>query len=202
MKPRPLKLAVGLAGFTAASLLAAAHAPSGATWRPWEPQRGVLSPLPLKRIPLQSLGLTDAPATRQASSTALLCIKLTDDANHSRRIPVSSATTLQLSFRHSIYGSQIDEVFSPLADGFQLTQLRYGEARLVEFYGHENAQQKNGVWIVTPAPTVLPSLHLRSSTAAAMSLRIDRAPTGEPVVIPVYGAARLTVAPCDPGAHG
>lgn len=170
MNPQPFKPAVGITAFTAASLLLAACAPSG--------------------------------ATRQASSAAPLCIKFTGDANHDRRVPVSFASTLQLSFRHSLYGSQIDEVFSLLPGGFRLTQLRYGEARLVEFYGHESAQEKNGAWIVTPAPTVLPSLNLHSGADAAMSLRIDQAATDEPVMMPLHGAVRLSVAPCDPRAHG
>jgi hypothetical protein len=150
-------------------LLAAADAPSGATWK--------------------------------ASSAAPLCVELTDDAGNHRRVPVSASGKMELRFRHSLYGSRVDEVFSPLPGGFLLIQLRYGEARLVEFYGHESAQEKNGVWIVTPAPTVVPSLNLRSSADAAMSLHVDQ-PDRQELTLSLRGAARLTVAPCDPGAHG
>jgi hypothetical protein len=142
------------------------------------------------------------PHFQVARSNDSLCMKLTDATGNERALPVDPDSKLRLSFRHSIYGSRVEEVFSLLPSGFQLTELRYGEARLVEFYGHEHARQKNGTWIVTPAPRFLSSLDLRLSPDARVLLRLDRPRTRELLINPSRGVLRLTVAPCDPGANG
>ena len=100
---------------------------------------------------------------------------------------------LQVSFRHSIYASQVEEVFLIRANGFELNQLRYSEARLVDFYGHEAATRDNGAWIVTPAPAFLPELKLNLSADAAMSLGVE----GETFNLPPDRAYRITVGPCN-----
>ncbi|MGZ8479747.1 MAG: hypothetical protein ACXW6K_17290 [Candidatus Binatia bacterium] len=109
---------------------------------------------------------------------------------------------MRLSFRHSIYGSQVEEVFSLRRDGFQLTQLRYSEARLVDFYGYENADLENGAWVVNPPPVLLPSLNLNISADATMALYFDRRYDSKPLTIRPTGALRLTVASCKSSAHG
>ena len=129
-----------------------------------------------------------------------LCVQLKPDTGDERSVPVSLGSKLRLSFLHSIYGSRIDEVFSVIPDGFRLTQLRYSEARLAEFYGHEFASHINDAWVVTPAPVFLSSLNLRSS-GAAMSLHFDQSPNVKQVMIPPGGALRLTVASCDRNAN-
>ena len=98
---------------------------------------------------------------------------------------------MRLSFRHSIYGSQVEELFALRREGFQLTQLRYSEARLVDFYGYENAELENGAWVVNPPPVLLPSLSLSTSADAAMSLHFDRHDHAKPLVIRPTGALRL-----------
>ncbi len=130
-----------------------------------------------------------------------LCVHLKTDSGSERSLPVKIGGSMRLSFRHSIYGSQVDEVFSLRPGGFELTQLRYGERRLVEFYGHENAQLENGVWIVTPTPTLLSSLNLHLSADAAMFLHVDQNPNSQPHIIQPGGALRLTVASCDRSAN-
>ena len=156
-------------------------------------------------VPLFQRGMTELPEStlpvelvaRDASPTQPLCVALTNDSGVQRSLPITPGSALRLSFRHSIYGSQVEEVFALRRDGFQLTQLRYGEARLVDFYGHEHAQFENGVWIVTPTPTLLPSLNLHLSSDAVMSLRFDRSANAKQLVIQPGSALRVTVAACN-----
>jgi hypothetical protein len=135
-------------------------------------------------------------------SARSFCVQLSNDLGIERSVPVNLGGTLRLSFRHSIYGSQVEEVFSLRPGGFQLTQLRYGEARLVEFYGHESASRDNDAWVVTPAPIHLSTLDLKSSSNGAMSLQFDKSALAKPLMIPPAGALRLTVAACDRSANG
>jgi len=137
------------------------------------------------------------PANGGAQS---LCVQLSSDTGAQGSVPVSLGSTLHLSFRHSIYGSQVEEVFVLRRDGFQLTQLRYGEARLVDFYGYENARYEDGAWVITPAPVLLSSLNLNLSSDASMSLHFDRRAKSKRLVIQPGGALRLTVATCENGA--
>jgi hypothetical protein len=139
------------------------------------------------------------PAFGSAQS---FCVRLSNDLGIERSVPVSLGGMLRLSFRHSIYGSQVEEVFSLRPGGFQLTQLRYGEARLVEFYGHESASRDNDAWVVTPAPIHLSTLDLKSSSNGAMSVQFDKSAFAKPLMIPPAGALRLAVAACDRSANG
>lgn len=138
------------------------------------------------------------PAFGSAQS---FCVQLSNDLGIERSVPVNLGGMLRLSFRHSIYGSQVEEVFSLAPGGFQLRQLRYSEARLVEFYGHESASRDNDAWVVTPAPIHLSSLNLKSSSDA-MFVRFDESAFAKQLLIPPAGALRLTVASCDQGANG
>jgi len=139
------------------------------------------------------------PALGNAQS---LCVRLTEASGTERNIPVQLGNTLRLKFRHSIYGSEVEEVFTLQRNGFQLNQLRYSEARLVDFYGHDQAKHANGAWIVTPTPTLIPALIISLSNDATMSLQFDRSASSEPVTIQPTGALRLTVASCPSSAHG
>ncbi len=131
-----------------------------------------------------------------------LCVRVLNGNGIEHSVPIRLGSTLRLSFRHSIYGSQVEEVFALRRAGFELMQLRYGEARLVEFYGHDNAQFEDGVWIVKPALALLPALNLQLSADAAMSLRIaDRSEPSELLLLPA-GALRLSVASCKSRANG
>ena len=134
------------------------------------------------------------------SNAQPLCVQLMNDSGTERSVPVRLGDTLRLSFRHSIYGSQVEEVFVLRRDGFELSQLRYGEARLVEFYGHENSQHAAGVWIVTPRPTLLPFLNLNISSDAAMSLHFGHPYDANQFAIQPGSALRLTVATCENSA--
>jgi hypothetical protein len=148
------------------------------------------------------LGALLAALSPAFGSARSFCVQLSNDLGFERSVPVNLGGTLRLSFRHSIYGSQVEEVFSLRPGGFQLTQLRYGEARLVEFYGHESASRDNNAWVVTPAPIHLSRLDLKSSSNGAMSVQFDKSTFAKPLMIPPAGALRLTVADCNRSANG
>jgi len=148
---------------------------------------------------LAVLGALMLPATGNAQS---LCVRLTNDRGIERSLLVHPGGAMRLSFRHSIYGSQVEELFALRREGFLLTQLRYSEARLVDFYGYENAKQENGAWVVRPLPVPLPSLSLNSSADDAMTLHLDGHGDAKPLAIQLTGALRLTVASCKNSAHG
>lgn len=131
-----------------------------------------------------------------------LCIQLMSDSGIEQSVPVRLGGALHLSFRHSIYGSQVEEVFVLRRAGFELSQLRYGEARLVDFYGYENAKHENGVWVVNPTPTILPSLNISLSADASMSLHVDHLGESKLFMIQPGSALRLSVASCKSRANG
>ena len=131
-----------------------------------------------------------------------LCVRVLNDNGIEHSVPVRLGSTLRLSFRHSIYGSQVEELFALRRDGFQLTQLRYTEARLVEFYGYENAKHENAVWVVSSTPTIFPSLNISLSDDASMSLHFDHLGDSKPFMIQPGSALRLSVASCKSRANG
>ncbi|HKY07782.1 MAG TPA: hypothetical protein VJQ55_06060, partial [Candidatus Binatia bacterium] len=98
-----------------------------------------------------------------------MCVGLAGDAGVQRSVPIRPGSTLRLSFRHSIYGSQVEELFTVRRNGFELAQLRYSEPRLVEFYGYDSANYENGAWVVRPRSSAISSLNLRTTSAAPMS---------------------------------
>ncbi|MBM4299434.1 MAG: DUF1850 domain-containing protein [Deltaproteobacteria bacterium] len=123
--------------------------------------------------------------------------------SHNRRsLPVALGAAMRLRFRHSIYGSQVEEIFALRPDGFELIELRYGEARLVDFYGHEHGRFDNGAWVVKPAPTLIPRLNLQASHDAALSIAFVPRQSDQPIVVQPNSALRLTVEQCNSGADG
>ncbi|MBI3065876.1 MAG: hypothetical protein HYY82_13200 [Deltaproteobacteria bacterium] len=83
-----------------------------------------------------------------------------------------------------------------------MTQVRFGEARLAEFYGYEIASRANDIWVVTPAPVLLSSLKLNLSADAVMFLYFDQSPPLKQLVIQPGSALSLAVESCDQGANG
>jgi len=163
------------------------------------------TPLKSRRNRLASLFLCSVLLALLFSAKAgatPLCIRLKTDAGGERSLPVKIGGSMRLSFRHSIYGSQVDEVFSLRPGGFELTQVRFGEARLAEFYGYEIASRDNDVWVVTPRPVLLSSLKLNLSADAAMSLYFDQSPYAKQLVIQPGSALSLAVESCDQSANG
>jgi len=146
--------------------------------------------------------LPDSLQSRDMNKTRSMCVEMRNDNGIERSVPVRLKSTLRLSFRHSIYGSQVEELFTVRGNGFQLTQLRYSEARLVDFYGYENAKHENGVWIVAPVPAHFPSLSLNSSGDASMSLRLEQQPGLLQRILQPGRALRLTIAACKDASDG
>jgi hypothetical protein len=149
------------------------------------------------RLLIAALSAWLLPVTANAQS---LCVQLMSDSGLEHSVPVRLGNTLRVRFRHSIYGSQIEEAFALRRNGFELIQLRYSEARLVEFYGFEKAEHENGLWVVTPTPRFLPSLNLILSADASMSLHFDRHAKSKQLVILPGSGLRLTVATCENSA--
>ena len=146
--------------------------------------------------------LPDSLQSRDMSKTRSMCVEIKNDNGIERSVPVRLKSTLRLSFRHSIYGSQVEELFTVRRNGFELTQLRYSEARLVDFYGYEDAKHENGVWIVAPMPALFPSLSLNSSADASMALRLEQQPDLLQPILQPGSALRLTVAACKDASDG
>lgn len=81
---------------------------------------------------------------------------------------VSRGEAVRVGFRHSVYGSSVEEHFEVAEGGLRLVRLRYGEARLAEFYGHEHVVPADGHWIVDVPATLHATLPLRVSRDSAM----------------------------------
>ena len=139
---------------------------------------------------------SDSLRTQDIGKTQSMCVELLSDTGAPRSLPIDLGGKLRLSFRHSIYGSLVEELFTLRRDGFLLTQIRYGEARLVDFYGYENADLDNGAWVVNPPPLLLPSISLNTSAVGAMSLQLIRHDHTKPLAIQTTGALRLTLTSC------
>jgi hypothetical protein len=117
-----------------------------------------------------------------------------------RQIQASPGGKVRLSFQHSIYGSRVEEVFHLRSDGFQLSELRYAEPRLIEFYGHETAHVENSMWVVKPRPLLMPSLNLQTGSAAW--LVFDHETTPSWLTVPTDGPLRLSVGACKNTSDG
>jgi len=129
----------------------------------------------------------------------IVCLTL-DTEQQRITYPIVAGDALHLNFRHSIYGSQVEEQFQVAPGGFRTNKLRYAELRLVEFYGHESATNEDGWWIVHNPGHEFRTLDLRASRASSIritfldqtiSLRNDTA---------MEGRVRLSVSAC-PGEN-
>ena len=147
------------------------------------------------------MGLLLALTLGSAGAAQRVCLTL-DTEQQRVSYPIVVGDALHLSFRHSIYGSEVEEQFQVAPGGFRANKLRYAELRLVEFYGHESATNEDGWWIVRNPGREYPSLDLRVSRAVSLhitfldqtiSLRSDTA---------IDGRARLSVSACPGENHG
>ncbi len=146
-----------------------------------------------------ALGLLLALAQGSAAAAKKVCLTL-DTEQQRATYPMLVGNALYISFRHSIYGSRVEEQFQVAPGGFRANKLRYSELRLVEFYGHESATNEDGWWIVHNPGREFPTLHLRVSRESSLditfldqtiSLRSDTA---------IDGRASLSVSAC-PGEN-
>jgi hypothetical protein len=148
-----------------------------------------------------SLGLLLALILGSAAAAQRVCLTL-DTEQQRATYPIVVGDALHLDFRHSIYGSQVEEQFQVAPGGFRANKLRYAELRLVEFYGHESATNEDGWWIVHNPGREFPTLDLRASREASIhvtflgqtiSLRNDAATDGR---------LHLSVSGCPKDSHG
>ncbi|MBM4260692.1 MAG: DUF1850 domain-containing protein [Deltaproteobacteria bacterium] len=133
---------------------------------------------------------------------AQACLSFKKDRQLGHIVPTTPGNQLRIRFTHSIYGGTVEEIFTVREQGFELQQLRYGEARLVAFYGHEGAREENGSWVVTPGPLLYPVLNLRVSDDSAMTLALISATKSHEFLLPPGGALRVAVAACEAGSDG
>ena len=130
------------------------------------------------------------------------CVQVKKDGSVWHTIDAFIGIEIRVSFNHSIYGSRVEEVFHLGRDGFHLIELRYGEPRLVEFYGYEGAAHQNGIWIVKPQRKAMASLNLRTSSASSLFLFIDRPRDSTRLTMPADSALYLTIARCKDAHNG
>jgi hypothetical protein len=138
------------------------------------------------------------PATAAGAEPVCLNVQKTGAI---ARYPVSIGDKFNITFRHSIYGSQVEEQFRVTSHGFQLTELRYAEPRLFEFYGHEWAANEDGRWVVRKLGNVLVSLDLHVNPGASIAVVIGEKPAVERNTLS-DGRARLTLSTCPRSNHG
>jgi hypothetical protein len=85
---------------------------------------------------------------------------------------VPAGTGFAISFRHSIYGTEVQEQFRITPTGFQTDKLRYAEVRLAEFYGHDAAKFEQGWWTVNNSGNELRQLNVRVSKESAVEISL------------------------------
>jgi hypothetical protein len=141
--------------------------------------------------------LTLAPGN--AAAAQRVCLTL-DTKLQRVTYPIVVGDPLHLSFRHSIYGSEVEEQFQVVPRGFRANKLRYAELRLVEFYGHESATNEDGWWVVHNPGREFPTLDLRVSRAASIHITFidQKISIGNDTAID--GGVRLSVSAC-PGEN-
>lgn len=125
-----------------------------------------------------------------------LCVVSESQTQRPESVSVAIGDELRLFFKHSIYGSDVEEIFAVRQEGLELIQLRYGEARLVDFYGYEQARREDGVWIVTPEPRMIRSLNLHVSDHAALKLVLHSVTGSYALKLPRDGALRVGLGEC------
>ena len=113
-----------------------------------------------------------------AAAAQPICLNVQTNSG-SAHYAIAAGDELYLTFPHSIYGSQVEEHFRATSEGFQLTELRYAEPRLIEFYGYESAVKRNGWWIVSKRGPLMAILDLRVSPGSWIGV--------------IFGTEKLTV---------
>ena len=153
--------------------------------------------------PLRAAAALGLLALSLGSAAAAQRVCLTLDTEQQRATyPIVVGDALHLSFRHSIYGSEVEEQFQVAPGGFRANKLRYAELRLVEFYGHESATNEDGWWIVHNPGREFPTLDLRVSREAPIRITFtdQKISFGNDTVID--GRVRLSVSACPRESHG
>lgn len=148
-----------------------------------------------------TLGLLLALSLGSAAAAQRVCLTLhTEEQVVTYSIVAGDA--LHLSFRHSLYGSEVEEQFQVAPGGFRPNKLRYAELRLVEFYGHESATNEGGWWVVHNPGREFPSLDLRVSREASIRITFLDQTISLQNDTAIDGRVRLSVSACPRESHG
>jgi hypothetical protein len=142
-----------------------------------------------------------ALAPGSASAAQRVCLAL-DTERQRVTYPIIVGDALRLSFRHSIYGSEVEEQFQIAPNGFQTNKLRYAELRLVEFYGHESVTNEDGWWVVHNPGREFPGLDLRVSREASIRVTFSDQTISLQNDTALDGRLRLSVNACPGENHG
>jgi hypothetical protein len=148
-----------------------------------------------------ALGLLLALALGSPAAAQGICLTL-DTEQQRATYPIVVGDALLLSFRHSIYGSEVKEQFQVAPSGFRANKLLYAELRLVEFYGHESATNENGWWVVHNPGREFPSLDLRASREASIRITFSDQTISLQNDTALDGRLRLSVNACPGENHG
>jgi hypothetical protein len=148
-----------------------------------------------------AFGLLLALAPGSAAAAQRVCLTL-DTGQQRATYPIVVGEAVQISFRHSIYGSEVEEQFQIAPGGFRANKLRYAELRLVEFYGHESATNEDGWWIVHNPGREFPSLDLRASRESALRITFLDQTISLQNDTALDGRLRLSVSACPGENHG
>jgi hypothetical protein len=148
-----------------------------------------------------ALGLLLALAQGSAAAAQNVCLTLDTEQQRTTH-PVLVGDALNLNFRHSIYGSQVEEQFQVARTGFRANKLRYAELRLVEFYGHESATNEDGWWVVHNPGREFPGLDLRVSREASIRVTFSDQTISLQNDTALDGRLRLSVNACPGENHG
>ena len=148
-----------------------------------------------------ALGLLLALAPGSPAAAQRVCLTL-DTEQQRATYPIVVGDTLHLSFRHSIYGSEVEEQFQIAPGGFRANKLRYAELRLVEFYGHESATNEDGWWIVHNPGREFPTLDLHASRDSSLRIAFLDQTISLRNNAATDGRLRLSVSVCPKDSHG
>lgn len=143
-----------------------------------------------------SLALMASCLLPPGAGAASLCLRLESAGRMIASIPAADGSTLRLSFRHSLYGSTVEEDFKIGRKGLLTVRLAYAELRLVEYYGREDARRVSGRWVVIPEPRSIEKLDLRPSPASSMRLALDGRPIPIDNLVGPDGALSVAVTSC------
>jgi hypothetical protein len=125
-----------------------------------------------QRARWRAFGILLALLTVGSTRGESLCLRVIANDGPAAHFAIALGDKLVVRFNHSLYGSTVEEEFRLAATGFRSSQLRYGEPRLVEFYGHDSSRQENGLWIVDPPGVDIQSLDVHASSDAAIQISL------------------------------
>jgi hypothetical protein len=148
-----------------------------------------------------ALGLLLTLAQVSAAAAQKVCLTL-DTEQQRATYPIVVGDALHLSFRHSIYGSEVEEQFQVAPGGFRANKLRYAELRLVEFYGHESATNEDGWWIVQNPGREFSTIELRASRESSLRITFLDQTISLQSDTALDGRLRLSVSACPGENHG